>query len=421
MNTAISGLNAQSSAFGNISDNVANSTTVGYKQVGTNFSDYLTTSTAELNDPGAVVATPDYQNNIQGTVTQTSTATNLAITGQGFFAVSQAVSETGGNATFNPQQMYTRAGDFQMNKDGYLVNSGGDFLNGWPVTAGVADQNSMSPIQVTETAYTPIPTKNITLSANLPATPATGTGTAASPIASTVDVYDSLGTMHALTLNWSQTTVGTTVTPNSWQLSIAAGSEAVSQPTAQNIPVTFNSDGTIATVGGSTTSGVTNFSVDLGPGLQSINLNLGTIGQASGVTQYAGTQFQLQGLTQDGVPPGAYTSTTIQANGDVVANYNNGQSRTIAQVPVVTFNDPNALQRQNGQAFTATQNSGTPLADQENSSGAGSLVASAVESSNVDIGAEFSKLIVAQQAYSANAKVVTSANQLMQTTIDMKQ
>jgi flagellar hook protein FlgE len=139
------------------------------------------------------------------------------------------------------------------------------------------------------------------------------------------------------------------------------------------------------------------------------------------VTQYAGTQFQLQGLTQDGVPPGAYTSTTIQANGDVVANYNNGQSRTIAQVPVVTFNDPNALQRQNGQAFTATQNSGTPLADQENSSGAGSLVASAVESSNVDIGAEFSKLIVAQQAYSANAKVVTSANQLMQTTIDMKQ
>ena len=96
MNTAVSGLNAQSAAFGNISDNVANSTTIGYKEVGTSFSDYLTTSTAQLNDPGSVVATPDYENTLQGTVTQTSTATNLAVSGQGFFAVSQATSETNG-------------------------------------------------------------------------------------------------------------------------------------------------------------------------------------------------------------------------------------------------------------------------------------------------------------------------------------
>jgi flagellar hook protein FlgE len=193
--------------------------------------------------------------------------------------------------------------------------------------------------------------------------------------------------------------------------------------------VTFGSGGTISGIGpaNSTTvaPGTGSATVPLtctfnGTG-QAINLNLGTFGQAGGLTQYAGTQYQLQGLTQNGVPPGAYTSTTIQANGNVVANYNNGQTLTIAQVPIVTFNDPNALQRQNGQAFTATQASGMPLADQEGSTGAGSLVTSAVESSNVDIGTEFSKLIVAQQAYSANAKMVTSANQMLQTTIDMKQ
>jgi flagellar hook protein FlgE len=205
MNTAISGLNAQSAAFGNISDNVANSTTVGYKDIGTSFTDYLTTSTASLNDPGAVVATPDYENNVQGTVTQTSTATNMAITGQGFFAVSQSDGDTNGVTSFNPQQMYTRAGDFQMNKDGYLVNSSGDFLNGWPVDpkTGLANQNAMAPIQVTQTAYNPIPTSTVSLSANLPATPAT------SPITSTVDVYDSLGNMQPLTLSWSQTTADT--------------------------------------------------------------------------------------------------------------------------------------------------------------------------------------------------------------------
>jgi flagellar hook protein FlgE len=126
-------------------------------------------------------------------------------------------------------------------------------------------------------------------------------------------------------------------------------------------------------------------------------------------------------VTQDGVPPGAYTNTTIQSNGDVVANYDNGQTVTIAQVPLITFNDPNALQSQNGQAYTATQASGTAVVDQENTAGAGNLVTSAVESSNVDIGTEFTKLIVAQQAYSANAKMVTTANQLLQTTIDMKQ
>ena len=121
------------------------------------------------------------------------------------------------------------------------------------------------------------------------------------------------------------------------------------------------------------------------------------------------------------MPPGSFAGVTTQANGNIVVNYDNGQTRTIAQVPLVTFNNPDALQRQDGQSFTATPGSGTPLAQQASTNGAGNLVTSSVESSNVDIATEFSKLIVAQQAYSANAKMVTTAQAMLQTTIDMKQ
>jgi flagellar hook protein FlgE len=144
-------------------------------------------------------------------------------------------------------------------------------------------------------------------------------------------------------------------------------------------------------------------------------------GGTSGLTQYAGTDYNLRGLTQDGVPPGAFSSVSTATNGDISVNYDNGQSRVIAQVPLVTFNDPNGLQRQNGQAFTASQNSGGPLAETADTNGAGGLVTESVEGSNVDIATEFSKLIVAQEAYSANTKIVTSADQMLQQTVNMKQ
>ena len=117
---------------------------------------------------------------------------------------------------------------------------------------------------------------------------------------------------------------------------------------------------------------------------------------------------------------GAFASVTTQANGNITVNYDNGQTRLIAKVPLVTFNAPNELQRQDGQSFTATLASGTPLAEAASTNGAGNLVTESVESSNVDIATEFSKLIVAQRAYTANTKLVTTADELLQQTIDMK-
>jgi flagellar hook protein FlgE len=434
INTSISGLSAQSSAFGNISDNVANSQTVGYKRVDTSFTDYLTTSTGLDNQPGAVTAKPSYINDVQGAITQTDNPTGLAITGQGFFAVSKTSGQINGLPVFNAQQDYTRAGDFTMDANGYLVNSAGEYLNGWSVnaTTGVADQNAMNPIQVSQTSLNPVATSNVVLSANLPATPTSGTATTGSPVSSQLTVYDSLGTAHTVDLNWVQNSA------NDWTVSIVApdatnnanlGSADVQFGAASGNTVPAGTIGQIGSPTGSvTTAGFTagqaatlQFTANFGAGNQAINVNLGTYGQTNGVTQYAGSTYSLRGLTQDGVPPGSFSGVTLQNNGDVIVNYNNGQSRTVAQVPVITFNDANQLQRQNGQAFTATDTSGTPLAETAGSNGAGTLVTGSVENSNVDIATEFSQLIVSQQAYSANAKVVTTADQLLQVTISMKQ
>ena len=427
LNTSVSGLSAQSSAFGNISDNVANSQTVGFKAVDTSFVDYLTTSTAQQNEPGAVITRPAYTNNVQGTITQSNDPLAMAITGQGFFAVSEQNGTVPGSTdpTFNPQTYYTRAGDFQMDKNGYLVNSAGEHLQGWNVdpTTGVANQSQLAPIQVTQTQFNPVATSAVSLSANLPTTVAAGT-----PVSSQVDVYDSLGNSHTVTLNWTQSAA------NDWTVSLT--SPDATPATIGSAEVQFGTNGVAAgTIGsfGTVSGGVTaagfsanapanlTLNTNFGSGAQTITLNMGNFGQANGVTQFAGNTYSLRNITQNGVPPGSFTGITMTAAGDVVANYNNGQSQTVAQVPVITFAAPDALQRQNGQAFTATTDSGNAIAQSANTNGAGGLVTGSVEGSNVDIATEFSKLIVAQQAYGANAKMLTTAQQLLQTTIDMKQ
>lgn len=427
LNTSVSGLSAQSAAFGNISENVANSQTVGFKAVDTNFIDYLTTSTAQQNEPGAVVTRPDYTNNVQGTITQSSDPTALAISGQGFFAVSEQNGTVAGSTdpTFNPQTYYTDAGDFQPDANGYLVNSAGEYLQGWTVdpATGAANQSQLAPIQVTQTRFNPVATSQVSLSANLPTTAPAGT-----PMSSQVDVYNSLGNSHAITLSWTQ--LGT----NDWSVSMTSP-DAV-PTTIGTAEVQFGTNGVAAgTIGnfGAVTGGVTaaayaaNAPADLtlttnfGSGAQTISLGMGNFGQANGVTQFAASAYSLGNLSQNGVAPGGFTGITMNANGDVIANYNNGQSQTVAQVPVITFAAPGALQSQNGQAFTSTTASGNAIAQAADNNGAGSLVTGSVEGSNVDIATEFSSLIVAQQAYGANAKMLTTADQLLQTTINMIQ
>ena len=428
LDTSVSGLNAQSAAFGNLSDNIANSQTTGFKRTDTNFTDYLTTSTATTNDSGVVLATPDYRNNVQGTINTSDNPLSLAISGNGFFQVAQETASANGGTTVSTQPEYTRNGNFTLDKNGYLVNSSGNVLSGWNAdpTTGVINQNLITPIKINQSPFSPVPTSAVTLNANLPATPASNT-----PVTSQVNVYDAQGTLHTVTLAWTQNA------NNNWN--VALSSPDATTPSIGGAQVEFGDTsgnpvpaGTIGSItnatGGVTAPGYSangaaslTFNANFGSGPQPITLNLGNYGQPNGLTQYAGTSYTVEGLTQNGVPPGHYDGVTTQANGDVVVNYDNGQSRIVAQVPLTTFANPDALQRQDGQAFTATLDSGIAIANASGNGGAGQLVASATEGSNVDIASEFTQLIVAQQAYSANAKVITTANTLLQTTINIIQ
>ena len=476
MNTAISGLSAQSAAFGNISDNVANGQTVGFKRVDTSFSDYLTTSTAQMNESGTVVARPDYVNTVQGTIAQTDNSLGMAITGQGFFVVSQPTGTDGaGHTEFASQDYYTRAGDFQLNKSGNLVNGDGDYLNGWIAdpTTGVLDKSVTKPIQVAQSVYKPVATQDVTMAANLPsdlitkyvpgspavaadptatppvagspATAATMTdasGNAVAQIQPQVSVYDATGGDHTIQYTWTPaydaTTNAVATPPASWTLS--ATLQGTPSTDLGSVQVQFNNDGTLKSVGSATAGGTgtpqasastttgdpatvvfdTGLATATAGSTQKITLDLGSIGRTDGVTQFSAADFTLRGLSQDGVPPGSFSSISTQASGDIYANYDNGQTRLIARVPLATFGNADALQRQDGSSFTVTRDSGDPSVQDSSTNGAGALVTSAVESSNVDIASEFSNLIVAQRAYSANAKVVTAADQLLQTTIDME-
>ena len=162
------------------------------------------------------------------------------------------------------------------------------------------------------------------------------------------------------------------------------------------------------------------FTTNFGSGDQPVTLNLGNFGSSAGLTQYAGATYALHGLTQNGTPPGSFSSISTTSAGDINVNYDNGQVRTVARVPVVTFSSPDSLQRQNGQAFTTTVGSGNPIASDAGTNGAGNLITGSTEGSNVDIAQQFSNLIVAQRSYSANTKLVTTADEMLQQTLDMK-
>ncbi|MBL6454016.1 flagellar hook protein FlgE [Belnapia sp. T6] len=426
LTAAISGLTSQSRSLGNISDNIANSQTVGYKRVDTNFVSYITSSNQSINLPGAVIGKPAYTNTVQGTIEQSEDPLAMAIGGQGFFSVALAKGSVDGQPVFDERQFFSRAGDFTRDADGYLTNGSGYYLKGWPVdTGGTLDRTKVEPIRVNQQVFNPIPTSQIELSANLPA------DLAATPSTAQAQLYDSLGRLHTVNLVFSASLT------NHWNLQVEVPDD-VNNPIRGGVALDFGTgatpavaDGTIGTIGtatGSVTLPATSavgdpaaitFNADFGEGPQTVTLSLGQFGKAVGVTQYS-AEFSVRNQAQNGVPLGAFSSLSMAANGDVAVNYDNGQSRVIARVPLVAFNDPDKLQRLDGQAFMRTPESGEARVTDAASNGVGKLVIGSVERSNVDIASEFSKLIVAQRAYTANTKVVTATDELLQDTINMR-
>ncbi len=430
MTTAISGLSAQSRALGHVADNVANSQTVGFKRTDTNFVSYVTRSTLRTNMPGSVQARPDYAHSIQGTIQQSENPLAMAIAGGGFFAVAAQRGAVNGQPAFDPNPLYTRAGDFRMDRNGYLVNGQGYTLQGWGTnTAGELDRARLVPMRVDQSVFNPVATTNVALAGNLPAASATGTASAQ------MQVYDALGRQHAVDMTWTRGA------NNVWSLSLDA--PTATTPALGSIEVRFGDaappapppapatpDGTIGAFGASTgltglNTGAGNpatisFDANFGSGVQTMTLNLGTFHGATGLTQYATDDFSVRSLEQNGIPLGSFSGVALSENGDLSVNYDNGQIRTIGRVPIVGFSDPDKLQRMDGQAFQRTIESGDARIGDASSIGTGKLVVNSLEGSNVDIASEFSKLILAQRAYTANTKIVTTTDEMLQETVNMR-
>ncbi|NGM21765.1 flagellar hook protein FlgE [Roseomonas stagni] len=426
--TAVSGMTAQGRAIANISDNVANSQTTGYKRLDTSFED-MVINAGTSRYTGGVVANTVATNDVQGTISQVDNPLALALSGRGFFSVARPIAGGTEGMAFDSRAMFTRAGDFSLNSQGYMQNGSGDVLQGWRVdpATGTPDMTSLSPIRIDRASLPPEPTEAVTLSANLPASAEAGaTGS------TRAQVYDQLGNLHPVDLGWTRGEA-----ENSWTLAVtrpAAGSGAATE--LGTFTVTFGTNGAPAgTIGavldadGNTVgrydpanpaNALLNVTGSFGGADQTIGIDLGRFGSTAGVTQYGGSAYELRSVQRDGGPAGAFASVTTQADGKVVVNYDNGESRTVAQVPVVTFADPDALERLDGQAFALTQEAGRQQVSAIGANGTGTLQAGAIEGSNVDIAAEFSKLIVAQRSYSANAKLVTTADELLQETVNLK-
>ncbi|MBI3420423.1 MAG: flagellar hook protein FlgE [Proteobacteria bacterium] len=448
LTVAVGGLNAQSNAIGNVSDNISNAQTVGFKRIDTNFQSLVTQSNLQLNDPGGVRATPLYENGLQGNLVQSQVSTSLAISGAGFFDVRQPIVNADSTTTFSSEDFYTRQGDFALDKNGLLVNSSGYALTGYSISnAGVVDTSQVAPIQISALLDNPVATSKLTYAANLPA------GAAASTVEpeSTVQVFDALGTKHTMHLQWTK---GTALETNTWYLDVTPDDgtatadfddyggttvNAGDPVSTQRLKFVFG-DGTGGTVAGTIatiTDGVgtlytipadaapnhfatASFPVTFaGAGSQTITLDFGKYGVAQGVTQFDATSLSVTSLEQNGIPRGSFQDLSIDNNGFIHLNYDNGSSRTLYQIPLVQFNSPNSLQRISGGAFQRTEQSGTPRLGAPGTVGAGKIAGNTLEGSNVDIADEFTKMIQAQRIYSANARTITTADQMLQDVINI--
>ena len=429
LDTAVSGLSAESLSFSNIGNNIANSQTVGYKATDTDFSDFVLSSTNSEGNDDTVRATTSYQNEAQGTITASTNTLALAISGRGFFSVAE---ENGGSSSNTPSfqntAYYTRNGNFTENNAGYLVNSSNEYLNGYAVDPGTGALNTskLQTINVANIAFRPTATTTVTDTANLPSDAAVTAGKGATDATSqTTTVYDSSGKSHSLNLSW------TSQGNSSWTVSATVDGAATPSSTAQ---VQFDPTGAINSItpagGTANTTGGTNASFAIpagaaGSGLGAITVNLGQIGSTSATSQAtAGGAGAATTATTDSVTSGTLAGITISDDGSVLATFQNKDtevSQLVAKVPLAMFASPDALSSQDGEAFTATSGSGQANLTLAGENGAGNLQTSSLEGSTTDLDTDLAKLITAQNAYGANAKVVTTANEMLQTALSMKQ
>jgi flagellar hook protein FlgE len=406
----LSGLLAAQQQLQSVSNNLANIDTDGYKDETLTFSDIFaqtgaTSGSGDSVQIGSGVAVSSTDSNFtEGNLNSTSISSNMAISGNGFF-VTQGT---------NGAQDFTRAGDFTTNKDGQLITPSGQLLLGYPAVNGVVNNSaSMQPLQVGSMTSPAVPSTTVGITANLDSDTAVG-GTATS---STVDVFDSLGTSHTLTVNYTMTATGT------WNYTVTVPSADVVAGTAGDTTVgsgtlNFNGSGQLTSI----TNPVPISIPTLADGATQPLTLTGPFGTAANptITQTA-LASATSATTTDGFAPGTLSTFAVQPDGTIEGTFTSGNTQALGQVAVASFTKNQGLVSVGNNDYQATVASGAAVIGQAGTGGRGTVVGGSVEQSNVDIATEFAKLIVAQQAYSANAKSITTFNTLSQATLAMIQ
>ena len=423
--SGVSAIAAQSTALGIISDNIANVNTVGYKASSARFQTLVTEGqTATKYTPGGVIARPFSDPERQGLLLGSSSTTDLAITGNGFFVVNA-------ESTPNPNQdeyLLTRAGSFVPDENGNLINTAGYYLQGWAtdsqgVVTNATTQDLVSSLETVNIGglnSTTAPTGNVSTTLNLPETAATG-----STETTNLTIFDSLGVGHLLTVNWTANAAA-----NTWDYTVDVTNPdgTVNTIAGASGQMIFNGngqlqsvDGTAGAAGTAGTSTIPVLAADFGNGsnLSNIVINWGNFGSTSGLGQVSG-DYQAVTLNQDGSGPSSLTGVDVDSEGFVTAQFANGETRIVyklalAQVPAAT-----QLKAHSGNTYSLSAGSGDLVLTEAGQLGAGLFESAALESSTVDLAEEFTDLIITQRSYSAATRIITTGDELLDEIIRVK-
>ncbi|HOY69889.1 MAG TPA: flagellar hook protein FlgE [Methylotenera sp.] len=401
----LSGLNAASKTLEVIGNNVSNANTVGFKQSRAEFADVyansLTGGGASQIGIGTNLANVSQQYS-QGNITSTSNTLDIAINGGGFFRMSN-----------NGAITYSRNGQFQMDKFGYIVDAENKRLTGYTADAnGVLSTGTATDININTADLQPSASTEYTGVVNLdsrntalpaasfdPADPTTYHNSTA------ITVFDSLGNSHTVQNFFVKTA------PGAWSVfTTADGTPTTALPTP-TATMTFTGTGVTPTIVPATPT--VNFVPTTGASAVALNMDY------SGSTQF-GSNFSINSISQDGYTSGRLASFNTGKDGTIVGRYTNGQSKTLGQVVLANFVNPNGLQSLGGNAWVESADSGVPLVGTPNTGSMGVLQSSAVEDSNVDLTAELVNMITAQRVYQANAQTIKTQDQVLQTLVNLR-
>lgn len=418
LSAGVAGLAANSTRLATISDNIANSSTYGYKKATTEFESMVLNQNRSSGSysAGGVTATTGRLISENGSLVSTSNSMDIAINGRGFLPVTTSASMSNGNDDL----LMTTTGSFSTDSDGVLKTSSGLVLLGWPANADGTIPTStqirdsvtgLQPVVINANQTAADPTETITLGVNLPAEDASEDG-----YATTVEYYDNLGATQNLTISF----VPSETTENAWKMTITdpTGETATYDLT---FDATRGSGGTLESASGPNydeNTGFITFNLG-GDASNSLKINIGEPGSTTGLTQLSDS-FDPTSITKDGSPVGNLSGIEIDEEGFIQATYDTGFVKTLYQIPLVDVSNTNGLTALDSQTFKVSATSGSFYLWDAGDGPTGTVEGYSQESSTVDVAEELTNLIQTQRAYSSNAKVIQTVDEMLEETTNIK-